>query len=90
MGGINEVTPIAYADYFGRQSLGAIRGVTEPFVALGQAIGSVLSGVVYDITGTYQGAFLAYAALGAAVILLLLLAKPPQANTVAAEVRIPS
>ena len=90
VGGIIVVPPIAYADYFGRQSLGAIRGVTEPFVALGQAIGSVLSGAVYDITGTYQGAFLAYAALGAAVILLLLLAKPPQANTIAAEVRIPS
>ncbi len=90
VGGIIVVPPIAYADYFGRQSLGAIRGVTEPFVALGQAIGSVLSGAVYDITGTYQSAFLAYAALGAAVILLLFLAKPPQANAIAAEVRIPS
>jgi len=90
VGGIIVVPPIAYADYFGRQSLGAIRGVTEPFVALGQAIGSVLSGVVYDITGTYQGAFLAYAALGAAVILLLFLAKPPQTNAIAAEIRIPN
>ncbi len=86
VGGIIVVPPVAYADYFGRQSLGAIRGVTEPFVALGQAIGSVLSGIVYDITGTYQGAFLAYAALGTAVILLLFLAKPPQTNTIAAGV----
>ena len=90
VGGIIVVPPIAYADYFGRQSLGAIRGVTEPFVALGQAIGSVLSGAVFDITGTYQSAFLAYAALGAAVMLLLLSAKPPQANTLGAEVPTPN
>jgi len=90
VGGIIVVPPVAYADYFGRQSLGAIRGVTEPFVALGQAIGSVLSGAVFDITGTYQSAFLAYAALGGAVVLLLFLAKPPQANTIAAEAGLPS
>ena len=90
VGGIIVVPPVAYADYFGRQSLGAIRGVTEPFVALGQAIGSVLSGVVFDITGTYQSAFLGYAVLGLAVILLLLLAKPPQPHTFDLEVPIPS
>ena len=90
VGGIIVVPPVAYADYFGRQSLGVIRGVTEPFVALGQAIGSVLSGAVFDITGTYQSVFLAYAALGAAVMVLLFLAKPPQSNTITAEVPIPS
>ena len=94
VGGIIVVPPVAYADYFGRQSLGAIRGVTEPFVALGQAIGSVLSGVVFDATGTYQSAFLAYSVLGISVMLLLLLAKPPsakppQAIAIAAEEPIP-
>ena len=88
VGGIIVVPPVAYADYFGGQSLGAIRGVTEPFVALGQAIGSVLSGAVFDITGTYQSVFLAYAALGIGVMLLLFLAKPPQENTTSVEVRI--
>ena len=78
VGGIIVVPPVAYADYFGRQSLGAIRGVTEPFIAAGQAIGSVLSGVIFDTTGTYQGAFLAYAGVGGAVMLLLFLAKPPK------------
>ena len=78
VGGIIVVPPVAYADYFGRQSLGAIRGITEPFLALGQAIGSVLSGVIFDITGTYKGAFITYAILGIAVTFLLLFAKPPK------------
>lgn len=78
VGGIIVIPPVAYADYFGRQSLGAIRGITEPFLALGQAIGSVLSGVIFDITGTYKGAFVTYAILGVAVTFLLLLAKPPK------------
>ena len=80
VGGIIVVPPVAYADYFGRQSLGAIRGITEPFLALGQAIGSVLSGVIFDITGTYKGAFVTYAILGIAVTFLLLFAKPPKLN----------
>ena len=78
VGGIIVIPPVAYADYFGRQSLGAIRGITEPFLALGQAIGSVLSGVIFDITGTYKGAFVTYAILGVAVTFLLLSAKPPK------------
>ena len=78
VGGIIVVPPVAYADYFGRKSLGAIRGLTEPFLALGQAIGSVLSGVIFDITGTYKGAFILYAFLGLAVTFLLLFAKPPK------------
>ena len=80
VGGIIVVPPVAYADYFGRKSLGAIRGLTEPFLALGQAIGSVLSGVIFDITGTYKGAFILYAFLGLAATFLLLFAKPPKVN----------
>ena len=34
LGGMLTIPPVAYADYFGRQSLGAIRGITEPFTTL--------------------------------------------------------
>jgi OFA family oxalate/formate antiporter-like MFS transporter len=77
LGGMLVVPPVAYADYFGRRSLGAIRGVTEPFTSLGQAIGAVASGAVFDATGSYHMAFLAFAALGAATMVTLMLAKPP-------------
>ena len=78
LGGILVVPSVAYASYFGRPSLGSIRGVTETFVALGQATGAVLSGLIYDTTGTYHAVFLAYAALAAACFAVLLAARPPQ------------
>ena len=77
LGGIIVVPPVAFADYFGRQSLGAIRGVTEPFVSLGQAIGAVFSGVIYDGTGSYGAAFLTFAALSILTIFVVLAARPP-------------
>ena len=63
IGGILVVPPVAFADYFGRSSLGAIRGVTEPFTSLGQAIGAVVSGAVFDVTGSYHLAFMIFAVL---------------------------
>lgn len=77
--GILVVPPVAYANFFGRQSLGTIRGVTEPFTSLGQAIGAVASGVVYQFAGgSYTIAFVAYAVMGALTAGALLLARPPR------------
>ena len=79
VGGILVVPPVAYANFFGRQSLGTIRGVTEPFTSLGQAIGAVASGLVFHFTGgSYVIAFVVYAALGALTAAALLLARPPR------------
>ncbi len=80
VGGILVVPAVAYANYFGRRSIGLIRGVTEPFVSLGQAIGAVFSGVVFDFTGSYQFAFGTLAVFGAATIGLILFTKPPQSK----------
>ena len=85
VGGILVVPVVAYADYFGRRSLSAIRGVTEPFVSLGQAIGAVFSGIVYDVTGSYKDAFLILAILGFATIAMLLLTRAPKRAGVAGE-----
>ena len=76
--GILVVPPVAYANFFGRQSLGTIRGVTEPFTSLGQAIGAVSSGLVFQIAdGSYTWAFVAYAIMGVGTAAALLLARPP-------------
>ena len=77
VGGILVVPVVAYANYFGRRSLSVIRGVTEPFVSLGQAIGAILSGAIYDVTGSYKDAFLILAILGFATIGMLLLTRAP-------------
>lgn len=83
--GILVVPPVAYANFFGRQSLGAIRGVTEPFTSLGQAIGAVASGLAFQLAGgSYTIAFVAYAAMGTLTAGALLLARRPDAPAGAA------
>jgi len=89
VGGILVVPVVAYANYFGRQSLSAIRGVTEPFVSLGQAIGAVFSGIIYDVTGSYKDAFLILGILGFATIAMLLARRAPR-KAVEAEVEVGS
>ena len=80
LGGMLAVPPVAYADYFGRRSLGTIRGVTEPFASLGQAIGALVSGVIFDVTGRYYTAFIVFAVLGALTVVITLMARPPGAG----------
>ena len=77
LGGMLVVPPVAIADYFGRTSMGSIRGFTEPFYTAGQAIGALLSGVIYDSTGDYRMAFLSMALIGVIAILLTFSAKMP-------------
>ena len=48
LGGMLVVPPVAYADYFGRSSLGTIRGITEPFTTLGMAVGVMIPGLIFD------------------------------------------
>ena len=78
LGGILTVPPVAYANYYGRKSLGAIRGVTEPLTSTGQAIGALIPGAIFDLTGTYLIAFIAFAALGGVTTVITLVAKPPR------------
>ena len=75
--GILVVPAVAYADFFGRQSLGTIRGATEPCTSLGQAIGAVSSGLVFQFAHSYTYAFVVYAMLAMLTAAALLLAHPP-------------
>ena len=86
IGGILAIPPVAYANYFGRRSLGTIRGVTEPFTSFGQAIGALLAGAIFDITGSYSNAFITFAILGVITMLFLLMAKPPRRPAIADRV----
>jgi MFS transporter, OFA family, oxalate/formate antiporter len=50
-----------FATYFGRQSLGTIRGLASPIQLGMNALGPVLGGLAFDITGSY---FIAFAGFG--------------------------
>ena len=78
VGGLLSVPPVGYADYYGRRSLGVIRGVTEPLTSFGQAIGAVVAGLIFDFTDSYRLAFAAFAVMGGMATVLVLFARPPR------------
>jgi cyanate permease len=77
VGGLLTMLPIAWADYFGRQSYGAIRGVALSVQVVAQAAGPVLSGVLRDATGNYAVSVATFGALAFAGSVAALLARPP-------------
>ena len=76
--GINTLAPILWANYYGRGSLGSIFGVSRAAQVVGFAVGPLASAVVYDRTGSYQGAFLALAAVALLATVLLASARRPR------------
>ncbi len=76
--GINTLAPILWASYYGRGSLGSIFGVSRAAQVVGFAVGPLASAVVYDRTESYQGAFLALAALAVVAAILLATARRPR------------
>ena len=77
LGGMLVVPSVAMADYFGRSSLGAIRGFTEPFVSFSQAVGALFSGLIFDITGSYNYAFYTLSLVALVSIVLTITATVP-------------
>ena len=69
---------LAWADYYGREHLGTIRGYTMSAQIGGQAVGPVLAGFLFDATGSYETALMVFtgSALFAGVIALF--ATPPK------------
>jgi len=68
-------------EYFGRGSFGIIFGFTSGIMMLGHVTGAPLAGWVFDIWGSYQGAWLGYGAL-TLVGAILVLTIPPFSSTV--------
>jgi sugar phosphate permease len=75
--GINTVAPIMWASYYGRRTLGSIFGMSRAAQVVGFAVGPLASAVVFDRTGTYQGAFFSLALVAIAAALVLLMARRP-------------
>jgi predicted MFS family arabinose efflux permease len=66
-GGLFTIQPVMYANYYGRASVGTIRGLAAPFVMVGNAAGALFAGVLYDLSGDdYTTAFMTFVALFAA------------------------
>jgi OFA family oxalate/formate antiporter-like MFS transporter len=75
--GINTLAPILWASYYGRWTLGSIYGLSRAAQVTGFALGPLISGLVYDATGSYQEAFIYFAFLAAGASLLLMTVRRP-------------
>jgi sugar phosphate permease len=79
LGGLMTVLPIAWGDYFGRESYGAIRGVALSVQVVAQASGPLLSGILRDWTGSYGLSLACFAILAGLATLTAAFARPPAA-----------
>jgi MFS-type transporter involved in bile tolerance (Atg22 family) len=71
----------AFPDYFGRWTVGAIRGITAPVQFGLNAFGPLIASIAFDRTGSYDEVFLVFVVmllLGAALIAM---APPPKRRT---------
>ena len=74
------ISEIIWANFFGRLTLGSIRGVGTPLLTLFSAIGPVFMNIIFDLTGSYELAFILFIFLFALSAGLILLLKQPQAT----------
>jgi OFA family oxalate/formate antiporter-like MFS transporter len=77
VGATTVLQSIIWADYFGRQFQGAIRGTLSPLFAISQAFSPLFAGWMFDTTGSYNQAFTVVGIAAFCASFLILLARPP-------------
>ena len=83
-GGMRSIVEtLLIANYYGRGSLGAIKGFMAPFRIV-SPLGPVFAGFMRDTTGSYTVVFLIFAGVAALMVLALAFATPPR-KTVSAD-----
>ena len=65
------------ADYFGRNAIGMILGLSAVIIALGQIAGPMVAGVMADLTGNYKAGFTVLALVAACGSLFFVFARRP-------------
>lgn len=79
IGGVHTLLPVAWADYFGRKSFGAIRGIALTVQVAAQAAGPLISAVLRDTTGDYVASLLLFATLSGLGSCTALITRAPKA-----------
>jgi MFS family permease len=67
-----------WADYFGRRAVGAIRGMSRPFVVGSGALGGFAGAVGYDLSGDFRTVVLLFAAVSLTGMLAAITARRPR------------
>ncbi len=77
MGGAIPMEDVTWASYFGRWTIGRIRGAGYPIESIIGALGPMIGGIAFDTTGGYTGAFVIFAAAYLVAGMAILTARPP-------------
>ena len=75
--GVNTLSPLVWASFYGRSSLGSIYGISRASQVFGFAVGALVSGVIYDTTGSYRDAFVLFGIIAVISSTLFLVTSPP-------------
>ena len=78
IGGMMFLNNFIWADYFGRENVGAIRGVVNPINLVVGGLGAPVAGYIYDFTGTYEVAWWVGVALMTFGAILTVMTGPPR------------
>ena len=76
-GGISVIPQSLIADYFGRRSYATIQGFRSTIQMAGIIAGPIISGYVFDTTGSYTIAFMAFSGAALVSMVLVFMAKAP-------------
>ena len=77
-GGISVIPQSLIAEYFGRRAYATIQGFRGTIQMIGIIIGPLVSGYVFDTTGSYEWAFMGFGAASLISLGLVLLMRPPK------------
>ena len=80
MGGYGLLSEVVWANFFGRNYLGSIRGVSMVFQLGGNASGSLIAAFLFDLRGNYDDAFKVIITALVASFAMLLLARRPKSR----------
>jgi cyanate permease len=78
LGGSLVLRELVWANYFGRLSLGAVRGMGTLLTHIFAAIGAPFFGFLFDFTGSYYLSFVLFAIALLASAGLIMLVRPPK------------
>lgn len=84
-GGQIILQQIIIADFYGRDNVGAIRGIVWPIQLVFNATGPFVASIAFDVLGSYTLIFLIFAILMMVASLLIFLANPPNRDSVSFE-----
>ena len=77
-GGRVPVQELIWATYFGRENIGKVRSTALPLLGVAAAVGPQFAARIYDAAGSYDTAFVAFAATAALAAFVILAARPPR------------